>query len=1026
MDKAFRTGAALVKRLLPRKRKEGPRSSSYKTTTQDDQDGNYNRTFTYVSFVGIFMSLLLLLTAFLMKYEGADSSQCTPVWMYPSYAKIEGFDTKYTPLAQKYHLYLYREQDLDKVPLESNEIQLDGIPVLFIPGNAGSFKQGRSIASEAANIYFKSKGILENQVNTRNLDFFIADFNEDFTAFHGKTLMDQAEYLNDAVRYILSLYEESYHYEMVLPQSVILLGHSMGGIVARTMLALENHLPGSVYSIYTLSSPHAASPVTFDGDILKIYGATDKYWRAQLGEEDSFFSRNVSLVSITGGISDEILPADYATVADLIPPENGFSTFTTTIPSVWTPIDHLAIVWCEQLRHVIAKLLLESVDSNTSSKVKPLSERISLAKKHLLSGFEDYATEEGNVRRPEESSHNTDTTYSSGVQFVGENETLVIESTNYDTIQRFIRMDISKVDRDNDALKFTLLTSVEKPEVLFCQNFARLGSSANVKCVNAKNDINTVPRSTKDEFYPADSSWGKDQTPFKMLHFSGQDLRDYDFIIIKKPKRNILGDNGWLTATVSFKNPDDVVLDTPLLLSLRSRKLAVPSQENFVSQTWIFPNLWNSLVSYRLTIFAKDTDGSDNLFEPFIRQATFEPFETKWHINVAQNKKVDISMHNVSPYIPIDETQSRHLSLNIIVPPNMDISLKLKVNVFLTLKLLFIRYRLAIPAFLAVFVSLVLGFQFNYYRKSANFISFPDALGKILKSYGVVMLIVLFLMSPITNNKLVQKIFSLIDPVGLNKPFLLEEYHIYNNYYYLGIRDIFTSWIGPLFGVMTVGALFTLCKLIDFVAYLIGQLSEYIYKDTNEKETLPTWSGRDINVQVFDKKRILTCIMLLVAVVFYVPYQLIFMITVLIQLGTCVRIAYLEKHSVSTGNETIRKRQSNLINYNISILLLLTVVAIIDTPIVVVFLHDLAIRWESTFNSHHNIFAVLPILLLVTANSKFKIPTFSGFVDSYIITGLFFYLSFFSTIYGVRNLFWIHHLVNIICGWLFYGVFTNQ
>lgn len=61
---------------------------------------------------------------------------CEMSWMTPSYRLIP-----FRP--SRYRLYLYREQGWD------NETPT-GRPVLFIPGNAGSYQQVRSIASYAA------------------------------------------------------------------------------------------------------------------------------------------------------------------------------------------------------------------------------------------------------------------------------------------------------------------------------------------------------------------------------------------------------------------------------------------------------------------------------------------------------------------------------------------------------------------------------------------------------------------------------------------------------------------------------------------------------------------------------------------------------------------------------------------------------------------------------------------------------------------------------------------------------------
>lgn len=71
------------------------------------------------------------------------------------------------------------------------------------------------------NPYFTSRGL-------RPLDFFAVDFNEDLSAFHGPTLESERTYSEAAVGFILSKYP---------PQTkIIVMGHSMGGIVAISLL----------------------------------------------------------------------------------------------------------------------------------------------------------------------------------------------------------------------------------------------------------------------------------------------------------------------------------------------------------------------------------------------------------------------------------------------------------------------------------------------------------------------------------------------------------------------------------------------------------------------------------------------------------------------------------------------------------------------------------------------------------------------------------------------------------------------
>lgn len=95
-------------------------------------------------------------------------------------------------------------------------MHFDGIPVLFIHGNAGSFKQVRSLASIA----------LRKSLNSRpgfHFDYFTVDLNEELSGLNGALLYEQKEYVNRSISRVLQLYEGLSD----KPQSVILVGHSM-------------------------------------------------------------------------------------------------------------------------------------------------------------------------------------------------------------------------------------------------------------------------------------------------------------------------------------------------------------------------------------------------------------------------------------------------------------------------------------------------------------------------------------------------------------------------------------------------------------------------------------------------------------------------------------------------------------------------------------------------------------------------------------------------------------------------------
>lgn len=197
------------------------------------------------------------------------------------------------------------------------------------------------------------------------------DFTEEFSAFHPNTLRDQSLFVANAIQYILSLYPA----DDPASQRILLLGHSMGGIVARHAVTRLGR--ASVPAIITMSTPHLLPPVTFGRGMQDIYDEIDVFWQdayldQTTGATDNMHSVPPVLISICGGTADTQISSDSCALRP-IPRivgsgkrvesdafDNGtFAVFTTGMEGVWTGVDHQAMVWCDQVRRVVATTLLD-------------------------------------------------------------------------------------------------------------------------------------------------------------------------------------------------------------------------------------------------------------------------------------------------------------------------------------------------------------------------------------------------------------------------------------------------------------------------------------------------------------------------------------------------------------------------------------------------------------------------------------------------------------------------------------------
>ncbi|KAG6557641.1 hypothetical protein Mapa_000922 [Marchantia paleacea] len=391
---------------------------------------------------------------------------CTMTFMYPTYIPIS------PPLnmtSNRYAIYLYHE-GWKKIDNELHLLKLSGVPVLFIPGNGGSYKQVRSIAAESDRAYyggpfeesfFQQAGFTSQEAGSSSLgglrkdvlytaqeqyanklDWFTVDLEGEHSAMDGRILEEHTDYVVQAINRILDRYKESMEARSLqtkdtgefLPKSVILVGHSMGGFVARAAVVHPQLRKGAVETIVTLSSPHLLAPLPLQPSLGHFFTRVNDAWRkgyetprTRTGRKrnaEPLLSR-VVVVSVFGGTQDYQVRSRFASLEGIVPPTHGLTIGAPGMLNVWLSMEHQSILWCNQLAVQVAHTLLQLVDKKTGQPFDHPQMRLAVFVAKLRSALPQVFG-----WLPSSSSQlldKIDDTEENGVQTTGEQRRLVIE-----------------------------------------------------------------------------------------------------------------------------------------------------------------------------------------------------------------------------------------------------------------------------------------------------------------------------------------------------------------------------------------------------------------------------------------------------------------------------------------------------------------------------------------------------------------------------------------------------------------------
>ena len=921
--------------------------------------------------------------------------------------------------------------------------KVKGVPVLFVPGNAGSYKQVRSYASEAAYYYYNAYRHNADPVaaSKRPLDFFSVDFNEDITAFHGQTLLDQAEYLNDAISFILSLYHSPSRSlrdsDLPDPTAVIIVGHSMGGVVARTMLTMPNYQSDFINTIITLAAPHARPPASFDGDIVRTYKGVNDYWRHAYSQKWATDNplRHVTLISIAGGGLDTIISSDYANTASLVPSTHGFTVFTSSMPHVWTGMDHQAITWCDQARKSVVHALYDTIDVSRPMQTVPRADRMRIFKKWFLTGLEDISE-----KTLPQQGLGTLLTLAESSTILPQGQKLVIQSLGQSAQRPKAYLLPVPPQAPGNRKRFTFLSSERldapgehgKIEVLFCSVFPiQAGQSATLfqmnmdlsedssgstrlACKNAASDVVVLPASTRSSAHPFKS----DQLPFSYLQYDLEDISEHQFVaIVDKAGEHT---SGWVVVEFSSAAQSEYRVDLGLKRLLTGGlSLSLPAGRPLVTNIKISA-LQSSLLAYKIQAIARSSD-KGKLFTTLMRQSVSGIHESKYFVNM---KEADINIYGVAPYIPppyFSTQPANGLTLQLWSDPTCqsDIEITLKVDFLGSLGKLWMRYRIVFAVFPLLVVSLVLRHQFTVYDNTGIFVSFSEALNDCIRTslpfiFAALTLLSVFLTEPnIPASSIVSK--------GTRNSFGDTNYELL-----LGTEDAFFWFLIPLFGIMCVG----ICVVINYATLGIIHLLALLYSlfssaalQTEDGGRIPT----AFTVSSSTQRIITTCILIsLVSTV--IPYHFAYAVLCAVQLVTCVRGLKLARELVRhyilfSGRYDANRAQRldknyNFSNYTHSIFILMLWILPINLPVLVVWIRNLAVHWLTPFSSHHNILAIMPFVFLVETLSIGRMVPRVQSHFRFVTNALLFSIAAYAAVYGVSYAYVLPYLANVLCAWL--------
>ncbi|KAJ2783196.1 GPI inositol deacylase [Coemansia javaensis] len=1012
-------------------------------------------------------------------YFGAqvDVPGCAMSYSRPRYLEQTEFGRSWTRYSAKYKLFLYREGGFDDARGGGGGVPAR-IPVLFVPGNAGSHKQVRSIAAAAADAFVELVGRDPAAAAARGqigYDFFTVSLNEELTALHGYSILEQADFVNDAIHYILSLYPKSRGRAppgLALPASVVVVGHSMGGVVARTAFTLPNYIPGSIQAIFTLSTPHNNPTASLERHVDEVYDSVNRFWRHGFhnGTLDA-----VSLVSIAGGNLDSMINSDYSYVGDLAPARNALSVLSSGINDVWLSVDHQSVLWCAQMARKFAATIVQVMDARRPEQLVPLNERMAIMRRALYSSLEDgFATDRPLVPRATAAEnyryvhHHRPAGAARAALRLNPARMHALAAAAPAAKRRKARalhlLPLDKEDADvsgrilqllYDPLLFTAHhdeadTAQFQPALLGCSRAATAADPDAVAC-------ETVPMPSAAKL-PRRLSTDDSGAPPRPLHYVEAPLAAlgrFDYIGLEVPADPQA--EGFLQAAVADR-PAQREWAPGYLRLLRPTTLSVPAPGLRTRIRLAVPE--NPLVVFRATVAvrgrpdAAQTQQAAARFPAIMRQSDARRFETRfWHSLDA----ADVAIHGRGAYFSADTTTTTttasaavagrradvwdgvHIDLWVDTDVVAGLEVTLRINWYSSLNRMVKRHDMALLALSFAWACLVLlrqlrswnGAEEGNNNKPAGAV-FPSCLGaieRLVRDGTLALAVAAGLLTPVVQELVAWAMHDVWSPATL----------VAWNNLFMGVRG--SGWplaLAPaLLVVVALGFVALQAVVLAAVCALLARAAAYVRGRHAAGPAADDLEKRAARVSV---RAPVAALAFVAFVSTLVPYQFAFLVIYLAQLITVVHTMAAAARLVDNNNKEDQeeegdeeekegpRRLAGLANYQLGLLLFWTNGLPYCVPELLVWVRNLSVLWFEDAPADHNLANMAGFFALRLLASYSVIPRLPAAGQSPLCRGVrwkravthaVFALGVaYAWLFGTRRPFVLYSVANAVSAWL--------